>query len=123
MEVVVVENDFIIQLFLEKNLQKINGCSLVGVFTNAEDTINYFKLNGPPKIIFMDIGLEGSIDGIDLFIELKSIWDAQVIYLTGNSDRLTLGRAERTNPLRIFHKPIEDFYFINECQKIFQTIR
>jgi two-component system, OmpR family, response regulator len=76
----IVEDDPLCQEMIKNELQT-NGYDKVIVFGNGEECLgNLFKM---PKIIMLDYHLEGSINGIQVLKEIKSINpDIQVIMLS-----------------------------------------
>ncbi len=114
--VVIVEDDFIIQMFLENVVSKL-GCKVVGVAESGEKATEIIQ-EEKPDMILMDIGIQGKIDGVDTALEIKKITDKPIIFLTGNSDKNTLDRAKATNPAYIIFKPIDEERLKEEILRI-----
>lgn len=105
-KILIVEDDFIIKIFFT---QIINNCggNVVGTLSNCDNilsTINELK----PDIIFMDIAIEGNIDGIKATKLINANTNIPVVYITGNSDKKTMDEAKKTNPLYIIKKPVDE---------------
>ena len=57
-------------------------------------------------MIFMDIKLNGEIDGIDAMHRIRDFSKVPVVYLTGNSDVGTRQRAQSTEYIDYLVKPV-----------------
>ncbi len=60
-----------------------------------------------PDLVLMDIGLAGSIDGIEAARRIRFDLQIPVVFLTGNSDGETLERAKHAEPLGYLLKPFK----------------
>lgn len=120
MKVLIVEDDCIIQMFLEKVISDM-GCNIVGLADNSDDGLQMVAKHSP-DIILMDIGIGGKKDGIETTEIVKEKYKTPVVFITGNSDPATLKRAKATNPIHIIKKPIDEQKLTNEfniiCQKL-----
>lgn len=58
-----------------------------------------------PRLVLMDIQLDGPVDGIETARRLREEFGVRVIYLTGSTDEETLSRAKETAPLGYLKKP------------------
>jgi two-component system response regulator LytT len=73
----------------------------VGTFSDAVASIE----NEIPDIAIVDITLSGKKNGIDLGILINEVYKFPFIYLTSNSDKLTLEQAKKSEPLAYLVKP------------------
>lgn len=105
-KILIVEDDFIIQLFLKRAISSLN-CKIVGT-TNTSDNVLELIAELKPDIVLMDISIDGKMDGIELTKKINEIYKVSVVYLTGNSDKSTMEKAKATNPLHIIIKPIDE---------------
>jgi two-component system, response regulator PdtaR len=103
-KIVLVEDEFIIAMVLEKQLQKF-GYDLAAKVTNGKDAIEAIKVH-QPDLIIMDIKIDGDMDGIDAMNEIRKFSDVPVIFMSGNSDSGTRERAAETKPVDYMVKPI-----------------
>jgi len=104
--ILVVEDDMIIQMFISKVLSD-NGFNIVGEARNSDEAIKLaYELH--PDLILMDIGIIGSTDGIETARLITEKENIPIIFITGNSDQATLKRAQVVNPLDILFKPIDE---------------
>ena len=102
-KVLIVEDDMIISLVVENMIKEL-GHTVVGKAVSGEEAIDIANKE-KPDILLMDIRLKGEMDGIDTVAKIKETIDSQVIYLTGNSDRLNFERAKDTDFADLIVKP------------------
>lgn len=118
--IVIVEDDFIIKLFISKILGN-SGYEIVGEATNCNQVLELLDVC-EPDVILMDIGIAGELDGIETVKKLRAKYNYPVIYMTGNSDDATIKRAENTYPLGIIYKPIDEVKLLARLQELLATI-
>lgn len=104
MGVLIVEDDMIISLVIERMMSKL-GYEVSAKATSGEDAIQLAK-KYRPDLILMDIRLNGEIDGIEAMRQIKSETDIPVIYITGNTDKQNRERAAETDYVAFLTKPI-----------------
>jgi AmiR/NasT family two-component response regulator len=118
--VVIVEDDFIIQMFLEETMIKL-GYNVIGLADNSEDCIRLTE-QFSPDIILMDINIDGKINGIDTAQIIYEKYKIPLVFLTGNRSQLTKEVIEKTNPICIIKKPVDEnqliMVFNSICEKI-----
>tara|TARA_R100000908_G_scaffold63604_1_gene45074 strand:- start:18419 stop:18814 length:396 start_codon:yes stop_codon:yes gene_type:complete len=102
-KILIVEDDMIISLVVENMIKKL-GHTLVGKSASGEEAID-LALEHKPDIILMDIRLKGEMDGIEAVTRIKEHIDTDVIYLTGNSDKVNYDRAKATECIDLISKP------------------
>ncbi len=103
--VLIVEDNLIIRMYFQRILENL-GNQVVGVTDNGREAIE-LTANLKPDIVFMDIGLEGDMDGIETSEKIDPDLYKAMVFLTGNSDAATLERARAANPLHMIIKPID----------------
>jgi len=106
-KVLIVENEFINRKFTEQLLINL-GHDIVASVTNAKDALLITK-NKIIDFIFMDINLEGSINGIDCAKQLNK--NIPIIYMTEKQDRLSIEKASQTNIYGYLIKPFSSQEF------------
>lgn len=104
-KVLIVEDDMIISMVLERMVTKLKHRVADKVITGqaAIDCARELK----PDLILMDIQLKDNIDGITAMQEIRKTSSVPVIYITGNSDQYNLNRARETNFIDYLIKPIQ----------------
>ena len=116
MRALIVEDDIIIQLYLENILIR-NGFQVIACVDNGDEALSVF-VDENPDLVFMDIGINGDKDGVETAEILKTKYNFPVVFVTGNTDHATLERAKCLRPIHIISKPIDEQAFIQELMKI-----
>lgn len=111
LNVLVVEDDPMFSLVLTTLLRK-DGYRVVGPVDNGPDALTLFG-DHSVDLILMDVNIRGSLDGIETASRLLAQRAVPLIYLTGQTDRLTLDRAKATFPAGYLVKP-----FSNESVRV-----
>ena len=65
MDVIIVEDEIVTSLFLEDVLEGL-GHSVASTYSHADDLLQRLKSHAKVDLIFMDINIKGSMDGIAL---------------------------------------------------------
>lgn len=120
LKVLIIEDNFIIQMFLESIIMDM-GHEVAHTVDNSEDALVFIE-NNSPNLILLDIGISGERDGIETSQIIYDKYKIPVVFITGNSDESTLQRARKTNPVHIIHKPIDDYKLKSEFEIIFEKL-
>ncbi|PAU93492.1 response regulator [Aliifodinibius salipaludis] len=116
-KVLIVEDDMIISMVLERMIKKL-GHEVVKKVIAGQDAIDSaFELE--PDLILMDIQLKDNIDGITAMQKIREKSDVLVIYITGNSDQYSLERAKKTDYVDYLVKPIQMSHLKKSISKAF----
>lgn len=116
-KVLIVEDDMIISMVLERMILKL-GHKVINKVITGQGAIDS-ALNMNPDLILMDIQLKDDIDGITAMEKIRSESDVHVIYITGNSDQYNLSRAKETNFVDYLVKPIQMNHLKKSIRKAF----
>lgn len=116
-DVLIVEDDMIISMVLERMIMKLHHRVIDKVITGQGAIDSAFELK--PDLILMDIQLKDQIDGISAMQEIREESDVPVIYITGNSDQYNLSRAQETNFVDYLVKPIQMSHLKESIHKAF----
>lgn len=116
-EVLIVEDDMIISMVLERMIVKL-GFDVIAKVISGQEAID-LALRHDPDLILMDIQLKDDIDGITAMQEIRNHSQVQVIYITGNSDQYNLNRAKKTNFVDYLVKPIQMNHLQKSVRKAF----
>lgn len=103
--VLIVEDDMILSMVLERMILKLNHSVVGKVITGKEAIESAIELD--PDLILMDIQLKDDIDGISAMHQIRDHSSVPVIYITGNSDEYNLSRAKETEYVDYLVKPIQ----------------
>lgn len=104
-KILVVEDEFMLQVMIEKMIEKM-GHSVVGTVKSGVAAVDKVK-ETDPDIILMDIKIIGDYDGIETVLKIREFSDVPVLYLTGNTNSSTMERAKQTEPMSFITKPFE----------------
>lgn len=115
--VLIVEDDMIIAMVLERMVSRLNYHVLQKVISGRK-AID-IALKEAPDLILMDIQLSDDIDGIHAMCKIRESSSVPVIYITGNSDEYNLQRARETDYVDYLIKPIQMGDLKKSIQKAF----
>ncbi len=87
-------------------LQKM-GYIVAGTAINENEGIAMLGIQ-KPDIALLDIGLNKEHGGVEIARYIRSSMDMPFIFVTGNSDKTTLGLAKETNPDAYLLKPFRE---------------
>lgn len=116
-KVLIVEDDMIISMVLDRMIQKLGHNVVNKVITGQGAIDSFFELE--PDLILMDIQLKDDIDGIEAMQAIRKESDVPVIYITGNSDQYNQSRAKATNYVDYLVKPIQMNHLKKSIDKAF----
>ena len=130
LRVYIVEDEPLITVNIKFALKK-NHIKVIGNSDEYEDALKEIKKTNP-TLVLVDIKLQGEKDGIDLAQELEKI-NIKYLYLTSQSDPITLARVKQTKPLGYLVKPFTEaglisnielaWHKINLANEVFITIK
>ncbi len=104
--VLVVEDEGIIAMMLSRMLERL-GCTVLATIDNSDDAEVFFNREYP-DLVFMDIQINGSKNGIELAKSLvRQQPGARVIFLSANTDQTTRNAALSVKPMAFLPKPVE----------------
>jgi CheY-like chemotaxis protein len=105
MKAIIAEDELLIAKVLSNNLESL-GFEVLGMATNGSEAVEMVR-RWKPDLVFMDIFLEGEMDGIDTYQKIQEICPTKVIYITANNDPYYLKKAQALGYLAFLTKPIE----------------
>jgi len=104
-KILIVEDETIIAMNLRETLKEL-GYDCCGTAPNKCRTIKILDSGVKPDLILMDIYLKGPTTGIELADELKvTMPEVPIIFLTANSESVTIKEASKTSPYGYILKP------------------
>lgn len=104
MEVLVVEDEYITAEFIRNSLLELK-IENVEITDNSADTLELFTQK-TFDLIFMDINIKGTVDGLELASILYLKYDANIIFITSYQDSTTIHEASLSKPLGYLIKPV-----------------
>lgn len=105
-KILVVEDEFVTATALQVSLEGL-GFEVVGTADTGQDAIESAG-DLKPDIVLMDIQLIGEMNGIQAAAIIKQKYEIPVIFLTGQSDDATIGKALESEPFGYIVKPFEE---------------
>lgn len=104
-KIFIVEDETIIAMNLKETIREL-GYECCGISPNKCKTMKALDSGIMPDLILMDIYLKGPTTGIELAEELKDIIpEIPIIFLTANSESITIKNASKTSPYGYILKP------------------
>ncbi|MGB0806868.1 MAG: response regulator, partial [Salibacteraceae bacterium] len=92
MKILVVEDEMVIAMNLTLILENL-GYEVVGPASNFEEAIEELEVE-VPDLAILDVNLEGVKSGIDVANHINDHYSIPFIYLTSNSDSVTVNSAK-----------------------------
>lgn len=106
MDVIIVEDEIVTSLFLEDVLEGL-GHSVASTYSHADDLLQRLKSHAKVDLIFMDINIKGSMDGIALAKQIADKYPhISIIFVTAYKDSPTINEAQSVSPIGYLIKPI-----------------
>jgi len=105
--ILVVEDDGLIALHLTELLEKA-GYRISGPAYSGEMVLRALEESSEPDLILMDIGLAGSLDGIETAREIRKRFSVPLIFLTAYTTERTLERMQEVEPDGYIIKPFQE---------------
>uniref|UniRef100_UPI00404B287C LytR/AlgR family response regulator transcription factor n=1 Tax=Gelidibacter sp. TaxID=2018083 RepID=UPI00404B287C len=105
LKIYIVEDEPLIVATIETALKK-QGYMVVGDADTVNDALLSIK-KLQPDLVLIDIQLDGNKDGIHLAETLDSV-AVPYMYLTSQTDQLTINRVKQTKPLGYIVKPFTE---------------
>lgn len=115
--VLIVEDESLTTQFLEDLLNELGYCSIYTA-QNADEAIKIAK-ETKIDIAFMDINIDGNIDGIQCTMLLNSLYAIPTIFISAYNDDETITNASDTNIYGYIVKPFNKID-VGIALKIFQ---
>ena len=99
----ITEDESIIALDLSLMLQG-HGHEIVGMTNNGEKAIEMI-LKLPPDLVFLDINLQGDIDGIAVAKTIRKIYQSPIIFCSAYSSKVIVEKALKIETSSYMFKP------------------
>jgi len=105
LNILIVEDEALTVLYLKMLLRQMNYSSVKSVASGekALELVNDWI----PQLVFMDIQLAGTLDGIETTIRLKQSIDCPVVFMTGYDNHDVMERAASAGSAAYLVKPVE----------------
>ena len=103
-KILIVEDEAIIALHLKNLIQRFGPYECITA-SSGEHAVELSE-SFDPHLIFMDINLNGQINGIEAARQIRARNDVPVVFVSAYNDEETIEEAKRTNPAGYLTKPI-----------------
>ena len=103
-KLLIVEDEPIVAVDLQYEAEGL-GYNVTGLAESADTALMSVEENRP-DLVLMDVGIDGSMDGIQTARLLRHAYQVPVVFLTSHSDHVTLSRASRELPYGYLTKPV-----------------
>ena len=105
--ILVVEDEGLIALHLAELLEKA-GYRIVDMVYSGEMVLQALEKSPEPDLIMMDIGLAGSLDGIETARLIRKRFSIPLIFVTAYTSDRTIERMREAAPDGVIIKPFLD---------------
>jgi two-component system cell cycle sensor histidine kinase/response regulator CckA len=119
--VLIAEDDRLVALDLSSMVGTF-GYEVCGTAHAAEESLELAQRTRP-DLVLMDIRLDGEPDGIEAAARMRAALGLHVIYLTGDSDSVTVARASQTEPYGYVLKPVRPLDLRCSLELAFSRVR
>lgn len=120
LHVYIVEDEPLIVINLTMALKK-NGISIAGSSDEYEEAIEEIK-KSKPSLVLLDIQIQSDKDGVDVAMWLEER-DIPFLFLTSQTDPVTLSRVKQTNPLGYIVKPFTEAGLLSNIELAWHSIK
>lgn len=103
--ILIVEDEILVAADIQNMVESL-GYVVAGRATTGEDALAQVAAVDP-DLIFMDIRLQGRLDGVEAAGRIRASFRKPVIFLTALSDGRTIHRAKLTEPFGYLFKPFD----------------
>lgn len=104
--ILVVEDEAIIARDLTLRLEGL-GYEVTGTAATGQEALDLARSTSP-TLVFMDIVIQGPMDGIETAQRLTSRMDVPIVFLTAHTDTGTIQRAKKARPYGYLIKPFDE---------------
>ncbi len=105
LRILIVEDEWISAKFMQKVFEDL-GHVVVGIVRSGVEALKMSSSNSI-DLVFMDINLHGSMDGIMCAKSLNEKYQIPVVYISAYTDRETLDEVSLTNIYGYIRKPFD----------------
>jgi len=114
----IVEDEGLIALHLTEILEKA-GYRVVDPVYSGEMALQALEKPPIPDLILMDIGLAGSLDGIETARQIRLHYSIPLIFVTAYTSERMLARMRDAAPGGVIIKPFVDTELLDLIRKVF----
>ncbi|MCL5029641.1 MAG: response regulator [Bacteroidetes bacterium] len=116
LKVIIAEDEFLIAMDIKRKLEEL-GFDVTSLTTTALETITKAELD-KPNIIFMDVRLSGSLNGIEAAKIISYRSKVPIIFLIDDSEEKIFHQANLDISFELLSKPVS----LNNLSKALKNI-
>jgi len=108
LNILIVEDETLAMLYLNGILKSIEYIAINNIFVaiKTDEALEYVH-NNKIDLVFMDINIEGGLNGIECATQIGHSSDIPIIYTTAFKDSDTIRKTNRTNSVAYLIKPFK----------------
>jgi DNA-binding response OmpR family regulator len=114
--IIIVEDEAIVAMEYKNSLTK-QGFTILASVSTAHLAMEAFQKK-IPNLILIDIKLKGDKDGIELAKEIRHVSTIPILFLTGNTDSISLNRINAISNSSFLSKPILSKDLFSEIRRL-----
>ncbi|MCB1094761.1 MAG: response regulator [Verrucomicrobiae bacterium] len=107
MRILVVEDEAIVGRDIQASLANC-GHTVKHVLRSGEAALEHLDNEDLPELVVMDVGLAGTMDGIETGVAIRERHSVPVLFLSAMSDEATLERAKQAGAYGYLLKPFNE---------------
>jgi len=107
LKVCIVEDEVILIEDLKQNIEQIDGYSVVGSATTANDAIELI-LEKTPDLVLLDLKLKGAGTGVDVIKAVSDLSGVFIVIFSAYAEGYYEDAAKGKNVLAYLEKPISE---------------
>jgi DNA-binding LytR/AlgR family response regulator len=120
-KILIVEDELLIAGYLERSLEK-HGYSVPMIAIDYEQAITALRTI-KLDLVLLDINLSGKKGGIEVAHHINEEYRIPFLYLTSNTDKVTLAKLKETQPAGFLSKPIQAATLTTNIDILFQNLK
>lgn len=120
MNIAIVENDGLTATFIKETLEDL-GYNIFGPYDECKDCLVQAEKTSI-DLIFMDIAINGSMDGIRCALKLQKEYAISSIFITSYQDKNTISDAMEAYPLGYLIKPVSELEIKSILERLFKEV-
>jgi two-component system, response regulator PdtaR len=105
--ILIVEDEGLIALHMTEMLEKA-GYRVIDPAYSGEMALRALEMSPKPDLILMDIGLAGTLDGIETALQIRKRFSIPLIFVTAYTSEDMLERIREVAPDGVIVKPFAD---------------
>ncbi|MBN2737351.1 MAG: response regulator [Spirochaetales bacterium] len=113
-KILIIEDEAIIAKDIQLRLKKL-GYEITAIADNKMKALAITETD-VPDLALVDIMLKGKEEGIEAALEIHSLYDVPIIYLTSYSDEQTLEKAKVAEPFGYLLKPFVEKELVSSIE-------